>query len=128
MTHIRHLTLAVAAAELAFAAPAFAHPKVLSTNPVEGTTVAKVSNVSLTFSEPLIAAMSGIEVVMTGMPGMANHAAMKINGVRASVAPDSKTLVATLARPLAAGSYEANWHAVSTDTHRVTGKLTFTVK
>ena len=128
MNIARHLTIALAAAGLAFAAPAFAHPKVVSADPVEGASVAKVSKVTLTFSEPLIAAMSGVDVVMTGMPGMANHAAMKISGVRASVGPDGKTLVATLARPLPAGSYEANWHAVSTDTHRVTGKLTFTVK
>ena len=128
MNHARQLVTFLFASSLALAALALAHPKVVSVEPVEGATVAKVSKVTLTFSEPLIAAMSGVDVVMTGMPGMENHAAMKLSGVRVIVGPDGKTLVANLARPLPAGSYEADWHAVSTDTHRVTGKLTFTVK
>jgi methionine-rich copper-binding protein CopC len=124
----RPLSALIATLSIAMAAPAFAHPKVLSAEPVEGATVAKVTQITLTFSEPLIAAMSGMDVVMTGMPGMANHAAMKIGGVRVSVGPDGKTLVAALPRPLSAGSYEAGWHVVSTDTHRVAGKLAFSVK
>ena len=124
----RPLAALIAATGLAIAVPALAHPRLVAADPVEGATVVKVSKVTLTFSEPLIAAMSGVDVVMTGMPGMAEHAAMKINGVRVSVGPDGKTLIASLARPLPTGSYEAGWHAVSTDTHRVTGKLTFTVK
>jgi len=128
MNPARRLSMIIAAAGLVLSAQAFAHPKVVSTSPVDRTTVANVGKVTLSFSEPLIAALSGLEVVMTGMPGTDNHSAMKVNGVRVSVAPDGKTLVASLARPLPAGSYEAVWHAVSTDTHRVTGKLTFTVK
>jgi methionine-rich copper-binding protein CopC len=113
---------------LAVAVPAFAHPQLVVADPAQGATVAKVSQVTLTFSEPLIAQMSGIDVVMTGMPGMDHHAAMKMTGVRVSVGADGKSLVASLPRPLPVGSYEADWHAVSTDTHRVIGKLTFTVK
>jgi methionine-rich copper-binding protein CopC len=125
MKSSRHFLVA---AGLAFASPALAQPTVVATEPVDGATVAKVSMVSVTFSEPMIAAMSGVDVVMTGMPGMGNHAAMKINGVRVSLSPDGKTLVANIARILPVGSYEVDWHGVSTQTQRVGGKLTFTVK
>ena len=124
----RRFATFAAVAGLALAAPALAHPKVVNADPADGATAAKVSKVSLTFSEPLIAQMSGIDVVMTGMPGMANHAPMKMTGVRVALGPDGKTLIATLARPLPAGTYDAAWHVVSTDTHRVAGKLSFTVR
>lgn len=112
----------------ALAAPAWAHPKLVSSAPAEGASAAKVSQVTLTFSEPLVAALSGVDLVMTAMPGMEHHAAMKMNGVRVTLGADGKSLVASLPRPLPAGAYEADWHAVSTDTHRVAGKLTFEVK
>lgn len=128
MSFARHLASLVAIAGLATAAPALAHPKLVSSDPAQGATVAKVNRVTLTFSEPLMAALSGIDLVMTGMPGMEHHAAMKMTGVKVSVGPDGKSLVAVLPRPLPTGSYEADWHAVSTDTHRVAGKLTFSVR
>lgn len=53
---------------------------------------------------------------------------MKVNGVRVAVGPDSKSLIGTLARRLSPGTYEVNWRAVSTDTHRITGKVSFTVR
>jgi methionine-rich copper-binding protein CopC len=53
---------------------------------------------------------------------------MNVTGFKTSVSGDGKTLVAALPRPLPAGTYDANWHVVSTDTHRVEGHLTFTVK
>jgi methionine-rich copper-binding protein CopC len=130
MRFIRNLVALLAVAGLAIAAPALAHPKLVSADPASGASAAAVSHITLSFSEPLIAQLSGIEVVMTGMasmpgmPGMAH----RVSGVRVSLGPDGKTLVATLPRTLPSGSYEADWHAVSTDTHRVTGKLAFTVK
>jgi len=124
----RRFAALIVAAGLAVAAPAFAQPRVVSADPAEGATVTRTSKITLTFSEPLIAQMSGIDVVMTGMPGMAMHAAMKMTGVHVALGADGKSLVASLARPLPAGTYEAAWHIVSTDTHRVSGKLSFTVK
>jgi copper resistance protein C len=126
----RHLLTALLAplAVASFAVPAMAHPKIVSAKPAEGATAGNVTQVSVTFSEPLMAAMSGMDLMMTGMPGMDHHQPMKMTGVKTSVAPDGVTLVAKLARPLPAGTYEADWHVVSTDTHRVAGKLTFSVK
>ena len=82
----RRLAVLLLTTGLAVAVPAFAHPQLVVADPAQGATAAKVSQVTLTFSEPLIAQMSGIDVVMTGMPGMDHHAAMKMTGVRVSVA------------------------------------------
>ena len=120
--------LAACIAIASLAAPAFAHPGIVSTQPAEGASAGDVTEISITFSEPLVSALSGIEVMMTGMPGMASHQPLKMTGVKASVAPDGVTLVAKLARALPAGTYEAAWHVVAADTHRVAGKLTFSVK
>ncbi len=120
--------LALAGAIAGWTSPALAHPEVLAAQPPEGTSASHVTQVTLTFSEPLVAAMSGVEVMMTGMPGMANHQPMKMTGVKTSLAADGVTLVARLPRALPVGTYEANWHVVSADTHRVAGKLTFSVK
>lgn len=122
----RYLLAALLATTLA--APAMAHPKLVTAGPAEGSTASNVTQVSVTFSEPLMAAMSGMDLLMTGMPGMDHHQPMKMTGVKTSVGSDGVTLVAKLARPLSPGTYEADWHVVSTDTHRVTGKLTFNVK
>src|SRR3546814_18276077 len=72
--------------------------------------------------------LSGVDLAMTGMPGMANHAPMKIGGATTAVGEDGKTLIVTLARPLTAGSYKVDWHAVAADTHRIVGSLTFPVR
>jgi methionine-rich copper-binding protein CopC len=118
--------MAVAGALLA-ATPAFAHPKLVSSTPEADATVAPTSQVSLTFSENLLAPMSGVQIIMTGMPGMPNHH-MPVNGVKTSVQGEGKTLVATFPRALMAGTYQVSWHAVSSDTHRLQGTYSFTVK
>ena len=128
MRQILATTLAACVAVAGFAAPALAHPKIVSAQPAQGANAEKVTQVSITFSEPLVAAMSGMDVVMTGMPGMDHHEPMKMTGVKTSLASDGVTLVAKLPRALPAGTYDANWHVVSADTHRVAGKLSFSVK
>lgn len=119
---------ALAATFLVAAAPAIAHPKLLNATPAPGGTASKVTQASLAFSEQLVPQLSGIDLVMTGMPGMANHAPMKIAGFKTSVSDDGKTLTAAFPRALPAGNYTLDWHAVSVDTHRVTGKFTFTAR
>ncbi|WP_336982093.1 copper homeostasis periplasmic binding protein CopC [Altererythrobacter fulvus] len=124
----RALGLVAATAGLALAAPAFAHTHVVASSPAASATVSNVRNVTLTFNEAVMPALSGFELVMTAMPGMADHPAMKISGVKVTASADHKSLVATLSRPLAAGTYDVNWHAVGDDTHRMTGKVSFTVR
>jgi hypothetical protein len=117
-----------AVAALAVAAPAFAHPKLVSSNPAANATVAKPARITLNFSEKLLPPMSGAQLIMTGMPGMADHPPMPIKGLKTSVAGGGKTMIVQLPRPLAAGTYQLKWHAVAGDTHRITGAFTFKVK
>ncbi|CAM3216470.1 CopC domain-containing protein [Sphingomonas antarctica] len=120
------LVAALAAAALA-SAPTFAHPKLLSANPAANAVVAAPTRLQLSFSEGLVAQFSGADLSMTDMPGMKMKSPMKM-ALKASVAPDGKTLVLALAKPLPRGTYKLDWHVVSTDTHRVQGSYAFKVK
>jgi methionine-rich copper-binding protein CopC len=64
---------------------------------------------------------------MTGMPGMADHAPMKMQ-IKVSASSDPNTMVITPVQPLTAGTYRVEWRAVSADTHAVTGTVPFKVK
>lgn len=120
------LLAAPALALLAMPGAALAHPKLLSSNPAANTAVAKPTTLTLTFSENLVGPLSGVELVMTGMPGMANHAPMPIKGFKTAAA--GKVLTVTLPRALPAGSYNLKWHAVAGDQHRIEGQYAFTVR
>jgi len=124
---MRRSLLAFAAASLlAVPGVALAHPKLLSATPAANAAVVKPTSIKLSFSEALVGPLSGIELTMTGMPGMANHAPMPIKGFTTAV--KGKDLVVTLPRALPAGSYELKWHAVAADQHRVEGAYTFSVR
>lgn len=105
---------------------AFAHPKLLSATPAAESAVTKPTSITLNFSEDLVAPLSGIDLVMTGMPGMADHKPMPIKGITAKA--KGKTLSATLPRPLPTGTYVLTWHAVAADQHRIEGSYGFTVR
>jgi copper resistance protein C len=125
---MRSLSLVVALAAAALAsAPAFAHPKLLSASPAANAVVAAPQRLQLSFSEALVAQFSGADLAITDMPGMKMNSPMKM-ALKASVAPDGKTLVLALAKPLPRGTYRLDWHVVSTDTHRVKGSYAFKVK
>ena len=128
MFRIRLLLSVPILAALALAGAAQAHPKLLASTPSANASVVKPGKIELKFSEALIGPMTGAELVMTGMPGMANHAPMKITGFTAAIGQDRKTLTLMLRRALTAGTYRVIWHAVAADTHRVQGTFTFTVK
>ena len=124
----RTLTAASFAAALAFGGTAQAHPKLIAATPAANSAVAKPTKIQLKFSEKMLAKMTGAELTMTAMPGMAGHQPMKMSGFAAAMGPDGKTLTLTMKRPLTAGTYLVVWHAVAADTHRVEGKYSFTVK
>ena len=73
-----------------------------------------------------MAKLSGADLAMVSMPGMAMKTPMKMS-VTAAVGADGKTLSVLPARPLAAGTYRVDYHIVSVDTHRVTGTLVFRI-
>jgi len=117
----------LAVAALIAPLPAFAHPKLITATPAPNSATAPTARLQLAFSERLVAQFSGADVVMTEMPGMKMRAPMKM-AVKASLAEDGKTLVLTLQKPLAKGSYRVDWRVVSTDTHRVQGNYSFKVQ
>lgn len=103
-----------------------AHPKLLSSTPAEGADGAAPGKIELRFSEDLLTQFSGAKLVMTEMPGMA-HSPMPMKG-KVSAGSDPKTMLVTPLTPLPAGTYKVEWRAVSSDTHPITGNVTFKVK
>lgn len=129
MMSFRFPVLLVASAGLAAAVPAFAKPALVASTPAASATASNVKTVTLTFSEALVPAQSGLEIIMTGMPGMeGHHPPMRMGGVKVSVSADRKSLVATMTRALPMGSYDVNWHVAGSDARRVTGKVSFSAR
>ena len=118
--------LIAAAALLALPGMASAHSKLVSSSPAANATVAKPTKLTLTFSETFLAPMSGVELTMTGMPGMADHPPMPIKGFKTAAA--GKTMTVTLPRALPAGRSDLKWHIVGADQHKMEGNYSFNVK
>ena len=112
---------------MALSSPALAHTKLVSANPAANSTVAKTTKITLVFNEKVMPQFAGATVTMTGMPGMADHAPMKMAATSA-MAKDGKTMTITLARPLAAGTYKIDWRAAGADMHKMNGSYSFSVK
>ena len=104
-----------------------AHPKLLSSTPAEGAEGAAPAKIELHFSENLMTKFSGAKLMMTAMPGMAAHSPMPMPA-KVSGSDDPKTMVIVPNGPLTAGTYQVQWRAVSSDTHPITGNVTFKVK
>ncbi|VVN15414.1 copper homeostasis periplasmic binding protein CopC [Pseudomonas fluorescens] len=127
MSVLKSCVVAVALSScLLLSAVAQAHPKLVSSTPAEGANGPAPAKIELHFSENLVTQFSGAKLIMTDMPGM-SHSPM---GMKASVAGsnDPKTMVLTPASPLTTGTYKVEWRAVSSDTHPITGSVTFKVK
>jgi len=116
----------VLASGLLLSTLAQAHPKLLSSTPAEGADGAAPGKIELHFSEDLLTQFSGAKLVMTEMPGMA-HSPMLMKA-KVSAGSDPKTMLVTPLSPLPAGTYKVEWRAVSSDTHPITGNVTFKVK
>lgn len=125
----RNILPPVAAALALLVAPnvAHAHAKLVGSAPAANATVAKVTKVDLKFNEKLIASTVKTELVMTGMPGMADHPPMKIPYTSA-MGKDGKSMTLMLKRPLVPGTYKVKWSAAGADTHRMGSEFSFTVK
>jgi methionine-rich copper-binding protein CopC len=123
---MRMIKTTVVTLGLLMSALAQAHPKLLSSNPADAAEGAAPSTIELHFSENLMTQFSGAKLVMTEMPGMA-HSPMPMKA-KVSGGSDPKTMIITPLTPLPAGSYKVDWRAVSSDTHPITGNVTFKVK
>ena len=128
MIKFRLLFAASVLAALAFTGTANAHTKLVSSSPAANATVAKPSKIVLTFNEKIVAKFASTTLTMTGMPGMADHAPMKISGFTSVMSKDGKTVTLLMKRALVAGTYNLKWVAAGADAHRMEGSFTFTVK
>ena len=112
---------ALAAIALMTAGPAFAHAKLIDSNPpANGAVKAAPKTITLTFSENLVPAFSKFELTMP------EHGNMKVP-VRTSVSKDGKTITGTPEGALVKGTYKIVWTAASSDGHRMNGEVAFKV-
>ena len=128
MIKFRLLLAAPVLAALAFSGAVHAHAKLVSSSPTANATVVKPSKIVLTFNEKLVAKFASTTLTMTGMPGMKDHAPMKISGFASAMSKDGKTMTLLMKRALVAGTYNLKWAAAGADAHRMEGSFTFTVK
>ena len=113
--------ISVAAGSLV-ATAALAHPKLVKSDPAADAVVtAAPKELRLKFNEELVPKFSSADVT--------DQKGQKVDvGTAAADPGDKKQLVVPVAKPLTAGTYKVEWHAVAADTHRVKGSYTFTVK
>ena len=125
---IRSLPRLAMVMALAAAGSASAHAGLVASTPAAAAVVAKPTRIVLTFSEKIFGVVSGADLTMTSMPGMATHAPMKMTGFTAAISADGKTLTLLLKHPLPVGAYQVGWHVAGADTHHTQGQFAFTVK
>lgn len=124
---IAALFAALALSALAPSAPLLAKVKLAASTPAAGAKAKAPKTVTLTFSEKVNPAKATAAIIMTAMPGMANHGEMPIRNFTASWSADGKSMTLTLKKPLPAGTYDVRWQAAGADGHAMTGKVTFDV-
>ncbi len=90
-------------------------------------TVATTARIELKFSETLITPTVKTEIIMTGMPGMTDHAPMQI-AHSSQMGRDGKSMMLMPKKALAAGSYTVKWSAAGADSHRMGSEFSFKVK
>ena len=106
---------------LATATAASAHPRLEFTSPARGSVVKTATKeIRMSFSEELIAPFTGIELKDgKGKPVPTGKIAL--------VPGDSRKFAVPIMARLMPGTYTVAWHAVSVDTHRVSGTYAFKV-
>ena len=122
------LSVSCALVMLAVALPAAAQPVMTASTPAAGATAARLSRITLSFETPLMPGMAGAQIVMTGMPGMADHPPMIIKAFTTALSEDGKTLTLALRKPLPEGSYTVRWSATGADKTKATGAIDFSAK
>ena len=102
-------------------AVADAHPRLEISNPAGGAVLkTPPKEIRMHFSEALIPIFTGLELKDT-------HGKSMPTGKGALAGGDDRTLVVPLGTRLAPGAYTVVWHAVSVDTHRVSGSYAFRI-
>ncbi|HEY3894731.1 MAG TPA: copper resistance protein CopC [Pseudonocardiaceae bacterium] len=107
---------------LAGAGSASAHATLVSTQPGQGALVATLpSVVSLTFSEPVVVATSGVRVFGPDGSELDNGHTVHVGQ------PSTVGVGLSSAPPVAQGTYTVSWRVISADSHPVAGAFTFSV-
>lgn len=110
-------SLSLSALLLLAATPAFAHAHLIKSQPAEGAKIKSPAHIVLSFSEALEPAFSGALLMdkegrnLSGEP-------VKIDGRLITLSPGH----------LEPGEYIVSWHSVGHDTHRLEGRIHFTVR
>ena len=121
---LRNTTVAIVSLALGsvVATAALAHPKLVKSEPAADAVIsAAPKELRLKFNEELVPKFSSADVK--------DQKGQKVEiGAAAADPKDKKQLVVPLTKPLTAGIYKVEWHAVAADTHRVQGSYSFTVK
>jgi methionine-rich copper-binding protein CopC len=118
----RLASAALALAVLCGASAVMAHPLPRAATPAPNAVLTtSPAQISITFSEGLVAAFCGLE--------LKDASGRTLPLGPASVNPqDHKQLAAPLKTPLGPGIYTVNWRAVGDDTHHVSGHYSFQVR
>ena len=126
----RSVIVAVGLATAGLIAPnlALAHVSIVASTPAENATVDRPREIVLTFSKAVLPSTAAASIVMTAMPGMANHGEMVIRNFTPGWSNDNTTLTLNLREPLRAGTYEVRWQATGADGHPMKGVINFTVR
>jgi len=121
MQGILKLASAVALASFLAATHAAAHAFLDRATPsVGGTVSGSPREVRLYFTQGVVAAFSGVQIV--------SEAGTAVPTGRMAVDPSNQTVVTVrLGRALPPGTYTVSWHVVSVDTHPTQGSFRFTV-
>jgi methionine-rich copper-binding protein CopC len=119
---MRYLAAAAAIATVAAAATnASAHPRLMLSNPRQGAVLKNSPGaIRMDFSEGLVPRFTGIALTDS-------HGGTVATGPASVSGPESTRLVVPLRAQLKPGTYNVAWHAVSVDTHRVSGKYSFKI-
>jgi copper transport protein len=97
-----------------------AHAKVISSSPSPGEHLSKSpGEIRIVFSEPPVAAMSRIVIVMSD--------GKEIALATRTDSTDSKALIANVPQ-LAPGSYSVSWRVIPSDGHASTGQIPFAIE
>ena len=114
------LSLALALVLMLQVGAAFAHAGLVSETPADGASVAASTALTLTFSETVTLAFTGITLTAPDGAAVALGAG--------SLSADGLTLTVPTGSALPAGVYVVEWHALSDDGHKSHGSYSFTVK
>lgn len=119
MTRLQRWIAPLVLTALTVSGQALAHAHLKDASPSETTSVSDPHEISLTFSEGLELAFSGVDVVNTDGDSVTLEEARLQDG--------GKTLVTPIGETLDSGSYDVHWHVLSVDGHKTQGQYRFDV-